>query len=93
MSDILPKGVCWRKEKIGGMVPISIWKDFLRRHRNKLNDLLTGRKFYSEGFLNQKAIVKRLDALFEAAVSPGTTDISGLWRFANLELWLRKNMR
>ncbi|OGS07918.1 MAG: hypothetical protein A2270_02605 [Elusimicrobia bacterium RIFOXYA12_FULL_51_18] len=43
---------------------MSIWKDFLRRHRNKLNELLTGRKFYSESFLNQKAIIKRLDALF-----------------------------
>ena len=65
----------------------------MRYNRNKLRSLLSGRDFYSEDFLNQKSIVKTFDALFEAAVSPGTTDISGLWRFANLEMWLRENMR
>jgi asparagine synthase (glutamine-hydrolysing) len=93
MTGILPNGVCWRKEKIGGMAPVSAWKDFLTRNRDSINDLLTGREFHSAAFLNQKAIVKRLDALFDTAVSPATTDISGLWRFANLELWLRENMR
>lgn len=93
MEGILPKSVCWRKEKIGGTVPIYSWKVFLKRNRGKLRSLLCGRKFYSEGFLNQKSIAGSFDALFEAAVSPDTTDVSGLWRFANLELWLRENLR
>lgn len=92
MAGILPENVRWRKEKIGGMAPISVWKDFLGRNRGELSALLTGRKFYSGAFLNQKSIIKRFDALFKAAVAPDTTDISGLWRFANLELWLKENM-
>lgn len=93
MAGILPENVRWRKEKIGGMAPISVWKDFLARNRGELSGLLTGHKFYSGAFLNQKSIIKRFDALFKAAVAPDTTDISGLWRFANLELWLKENMR
>lgn len=92
MHGILPESVCWRKKKIGGTVPIYSWKIFLKKNRSELKSLLCGRKFHSEAFLNPKAIAVRFDALFETAVSPETTDVSGLWRFANLELWLRTNM-
>jgi len=37
-------------------------------------------------------VLKNFDALFAAAIAPGTTDISGLWRFVSLELWLRENL-
>lgn len=93
LEGILPEKVCWRKEKIGGTVPIYTWKVFLTRHRKKLKEILSGRNFRSEEFLNQRAILRKFDALFEAAVSPDTSDVSGLWRFANLELWLGENMR
>lgn len=93
MNGILPKEVCWRKIKVGGTAPISVWKDFLMRNRDKMKAVLGGRKFYSAGFINQKAVLKNFDALFLAAVAPETTDISALWRFVNLELWLRENLR
>ncbi len=93
MSGILPKKVCWRKIKVGGTAPISVWKDFLKRNREKMKAALGGRKFYSAGFINQKAVLDNFDALFRAAVAPETTDISALWRFVNLELWLRENLR
>ncbi len=92
LDGILPKSVCWRKKKIGGTVPIAAWKDFLKRNKGELKAVLGGRKFYSAGFLDQKAVLRHFDELFAAAVSPETTDISGLWRFVNLELWLKNNL-
>lgn len=93
MNGILPKEVCWRKIKVGGTAPISVWKDFLTRNRAKLKAVLGARKFYSAAFIDQKAVLRNFDALFRAAVAPETTDISALWRFVNLELWLRENLR
>lgn len=93
LEGILPEKVCWRKDKVGGTVPIYTWKVFLARHKKKLKEILSARDFRSGEFLNQKAILRRFDALFEAAVSPDTSDVSGLWRFVNLELWLRENIR
>lgn len=93
MSGILPEEVCWRKVKVGGTAPISVWKDFLGRNREKLKAVLGGPVFHSAGFLDQEAVLANFDALFEAAVSPETTDISALWRFVNLELWLGENMK
>ncbi len=93
LDGILPKKVCWRKDKVGGTVPIYTWKVFLTRNKKKLKEILSARNFRSGEFLNQKAILRRFDALFEAAVSSDTSDVSGLWRFVNLELWLGENMR
>lgn len=93
LDVILPKKVCWRKDKVGGTVPVYTWKVFLTRNKKKLKEIVSARNFRSGEFLNQKAILRRFDALFEAAVSPDTSDVSGLWRFVNLELWLGENMR
>lgn len=93
MRGILPEKVRCRKAKVGGTAPISVWKDFLRRNRNELRAVLGGPVFHSAGFLDQKTVLANFDALFDAAVSPETTDISALWRFVNLELWLAENMK
>ena len=93
MEGILPAKVCWRRQKVGGTIPGSIWKDFLRKNKARLKAVLSGPEFRSAAFLNQAEIVKNFEGLFAAAVAPETTDISGLWRFVNLELWLRHNMR
>jgi len=93
MNGILPKEVCWRKVKVGGTAPISVWKDFLGRNREKMKAVLGGPVFHSAAFLDQEAVLANFDALFDAAVSPETTDISALWRFVNLELWLGENMK
>lgn len=92
MRGILPEKVRRRKAKVGGTAPISVWKDFLRRNKDKLKAVLGGPVFHSAGFLDQKAVLANFDALFDAAVSPETTDISALWRFVNLELWLGENL-
>lgn len=91
MSDIMPKEGCWRREKVGGTVPADVWKDFLRRHKDALRAVLSGREFHSEAFLDQKMVLERFDNFFETAVAPRTRPISWLWRFVNLELWLRFN--
>lgn len=93
MRGVLPEKVRSRKTKVGGTAPISVWKDFLRRNKDKLKAVLGGPVFHSAGFLDQKAVLANFDALFDAAVSPETTDISALWRFVNLELWLAENMK
>lgn len=92
MRGILPEKVRCRKVKVGGTAPISVWKDFLRRNKTELKAVLGGPVFHSADFLDQKAVLASFDALFDAAVSPETTDISALWRFVNLELWLAENM-
>ncbi|OGR74969.1 MAG: asparagine synthase (glutamine-hydrolyzing) [Elusimicrobia bacterium GWC2_64_44] len=92
MTGVLPDQVCWRKEKVGGTAPVSVWKDFMKRNRRELKAALSGRKFYASDFINRASVLKNFDALFAAAIAPGTTDISGLWRFVSLELWLRENL-
>ncbi|MDD2805350.1 MAG: asparagine synthase-related protein [Elusimicrobiales bacterium] len=92
MTGVLPERVCWRKEKVGGTAPVSVWKGFMARHRHELRATLGGRKFYASDFINRNAVFKNFDALFATAVAPETTDISGLWRFVSLELWLRANL-
>jgi len=92
MTGVLPDEVCWRKEKVGGTAPVSVWKDFMKRNRRELLAALGDSRFYAAAYINRKAVLKNFDALYAAAVAPETTDISGLWRFVSLELWLRENL-
>lgn len=88
MDGLLPRKVCWRREKVGGTAPISAWKAFLRRHAGELREVLSARGLRCAGFVDQRGLLKNFDRLLAAALAPETTDNSALWRLVNLELWL-----
>ncbi|HNW45386.1 MAG TPA: asparagine synthase (glutamine-hydrolyzing) [Elusimicrobiales bacterium] len=90
MTDVLPEIVCWRKRKY--KVGLETWRDFMGRNSANIKAALSGRKFHSAPFVNQKAVLRNFDMLLANAVDPEAVDISALWRFVNLELWLAGNM-
>lgn len=92
MSGTIPDKVCWRREKVGGTTPVSEWRAFMSRNRRNLKALFSDGTFLASPFVDRKGVLKNFDRLFSQAISEDTTDISGLWRFAALELWLRKHL-
>lgn len=88
MDGVLPRAVCWRREKVGGTAPISEWKKFLARHAGELRATLAARGLRSAEFVDRRGLLKSFDRLLAAALAPETTDNSALWRLVNLELWL-----
>lgn len=92
MRGVLPEKVRCRKEKIGGTTPASAWKGFLLRNSGKLREALSGRNFRSARYVNRAGVLKNFDRLLAAGTAPGASDISALWRFANLEMWLGENL-
>lgn len=88
MDGILPREVCWRREKVGGTAPISEWKTFLGRHSAGLRAVLSARNLRCAEFVDRRGVLKNFDRLLAAALAPDATDNSALWRLVNLELWL-----
>jgi asparagine synthase (glutamine-hydrolysing) len=78
-KGIIPEDVRLRKNKLGFAVPEEKW---LSENRANILDIFKGRDFCSSVYADKSKIIRKLEDKNSA--------ISGLWRFINLELWLRK---
>jgi asparagine synthase (glutamine-hydrolysing) len=78
-KGIIPEDVRLRKNKLGFAVPEEKW---LSENRANILDIFKGRDFCSSVYVDKSKIIRKLEDKNSA--------ISGLWRFINLELWLRK---
>jgi asparagine synthase (glutamine-hydrolysing) len=83
MQDTLPEKVRWRRDKMGFPTPETAW---LQAAKVRIQELFADRDLRSRPYLDSKEILIRLDAEFEAP-RPGSTQ---LWRWINLELWMRR---
>ena len=87
MDRLLPPEVCWRRENVGGTVPRSKWLGFLAKNSGHIRELLGRRRLRIADIVNRKGLASNFDALIKTAASPLTSDMSGLFRLVNLELW------
>ena len=78
-SDVIPKEILNRRDKMGFPVPLSDW--FSEELRDFVNDLFRSKAAQDRPFINAKAILGGLD---------GTAKFSRkLWGLVSLELWHR----
>ena len=82
-KDLLPEEIRWRKDKMGFVTPEMIW---LRENREKIRDVFKNKDFRSNVFVNQKLLLDNFDSF----LNKKDLGISEIWKFINLELWLRK---
>jgi asparagine synthase (glutamine-hydrolysing) len=81
MDGILPKGVLWRRSKLGFATPERRW---LQEGGQWIGQLFNHREVLSEVYLSTKAIQQ-----LQSLPDNGFVNIPGLWRMVNLEMWLR----
>ena len=77
-EGILPSEVQWRRDKMGFVTPESDWMNILRP---KIQTMLFEEPLRSANFLNAPGLQKQFVA--------GTLPSYILWRFVNLEMWMR----
>ncbi len=84
MEGILPDDVRWRVDKMGFVTPEDIW--FRTSLREFAREILSDARTRARGYLNVDAALNE----FEAHAA-GMKNISfTIWRWINLEMWLRR---
>ena len=84
LENPLPEEVRWRRDKVGFLTPEAAW---LERSRDKIKEIFISKSFRSEKYANRKLILNEIDGIL---LRKKDAEISKLWRFINLELWLRR---
>lgn len=82
MSGLIPEEVAWRKDKMGFVTPEEIW---LRNGAAFVRDLFADGLASSE-FVDQRGIGDFMNQAFMEEVPIHR----GLWRFINVEMWMRE---
>lgn len=83
VKDMLPQETCWRRDKMGFVTSEIIW---LRETKNTIKDIFRSDNFQSRDYVDRKKILNNIDqSLYKKDMG-----LSELWRFINLELWLRR---
>jgi len=83
MKNILPEEIRNRRDKMGFATPQDVWfRTFLR---NPIKEIIHSKSFAERGYFDIDKVKKAFDKHCE-----GKTNISFMiWRWVNLELWLR----
>jgi len=83
MKGILPEEIRNRMDKMGFVTPEDIWiKTILK---NQIYDILSSKSFAERGFFNVNKIKKAFEEYCQGKLNIGFL----IWRWVNLELWLR----
>jgi asparagine synthase (glutamine-hydrolysing) len=86
MEGILPEAVRTRQDKMGFVTPQDIW--FRGPLKNKIEDILESKSFAERGYFRLGEIKKAFVKHCTGRVNLGST----IWRWVNLEIWLRMFM-
>jgi len=78
-QGLIPEDVRLKKIKLGFATPEEKW---LSENRQNILNLFKDPDFRSSKFINRDKVIKKLENKNSA--------VSGLWRFINLELWLKE---
>ncbi|MBI4712411.1 MAG: hypothetical protein HY762_03790 [Planctomycetes bacterium] len=81
MKGILPDAVRNRRDKIGFGTPEVNW---LKENKKTITDLFNNTSL-SNDFVNPKSVID----MIESTLSDDLPRITNLWKWINLELWLR----
>ncbi|KPJ55315.1 hypothetical protein AMJ47_00350 [Parcubacteria bacterium DG_72] len=77
LKSLIPEKVRTRKDKMGFATPEENW---LKENKENITNLFKSSDFKSEEYIENKKVLKNIEKI----------NLSELWRFINLELWLRK---
>jgi asparagine synthase (glutamine-hydrolysing) len=83
MEGILPEEIRNRKDKIGFITPEGLW--FRTVLKDKIDELLGSSKLAERGYF----AVNQVKDFFRRYCEGKVHDHSTIWRWVNLELWLR----
>ncbi|MCX9076233.1 MAG: asparagine synthase (glutamine-hydrolyzing) [Candidatus Methanoperedens sp.] len=83
MKDILPENVRNRKDKMGFVTPENIW--FRTFAKDKIVEIIRSKRFIQRKYFNILEIKKEFEAHCNGEKNIGST----IWRWINLELWMR----
>ena len=83
MKGVLPEEVRKRMDKMGFVTPEDIW--FRTVLKDKILEIINSKSFEDRGYFNIKKIKKEFYAHCKAKKNISYT----IWRWINLELWLR----
>ena len=84
MKGILPEKIRERKDKIGFATPEDIW--FRTSLKKPIEEILRSKSFRERPYFNAKVTEKVFGTHCEGRENISAT----IWRWVNLELWLRK---
>lgn len=83
MNGILPESVANRTDKMGFAIPMDSW---LRNQlSDKVSEIIHSRSFRERPYLDHRDVEKELKAFLDGRRNTGAL----IWRWINLELWLR----
>ena len=83
MKDILPEEVRNRRDKMGFVTPEDIW--FRTIMKNQIQGIISSKSFAERGYFDVNKVKKAFDEHCKGKVNISST----IWRWVNLELWLR----
>jgi asparagine synthase (glutamine-hydrolysing) len=84
LDPLLPKDVCWRRDKVGFEIPEGRW---LRENRKELRGLFVDGSPVGD-YLDLSVARREIDGL--SALEDGRSAQSArIWRWTNLALWLK----
>ncbi len=83
MKDILPEKVRTRQDKMGFVTPEDIW--FRTAAKDKILEIINSKSFKERGYLNINQVKMEFDAHCRGEKNISNT----VWRWVNMELWLR----
>jgi asparagine synthase (glutamine-hydrolysing) len=83
MKDILPEEVRNRKDKMGFVTPEDVW--FRTILRNQILEIISSKSFAERGYFNVNQVKKAFHEHCKGIINISST----IWRWVNLELWLR----
>jgi asparagine synthase (glutamine-hydrolysing) len=81
-KDFLPKEIRWRRDKMAFPTPERIW---LISNRKKIIDILEAKDFKAGKYIDPRKVLIKLDSF----LSITNLGFPYLWRFINLELWMK----
>ena len=84
LKKILPQAVGERIKKIGFSTPENVW--FRNGCRMQIEEIINSRSFRERGYFDAGAVVKH----FEQFVNYEPVNPRPIWKYINLELWLRQ---
>lgn len=85
MEELIPEKIQKRTDKMGFVVPEDYWLQKL--NKEQILDIFTSRSFSERGYFNHPQLLKSYELY---CTGHGNVDSSLVWRWVNLELWLRK---
>ena len=84
MNLNLPDKVRLRQDKMGFVTPEDIW--FRKEFKKQIYDIINSKSFRNRGFFDLDNLNKNLKMHMSGKINISFT----IWRWINLELWLRK---